>query len=87
MSFCRWLAVFALISAALAAGCTTHYRIPKEAQACTDRCAATRGACFDDCGKSRGNMQPLEDLREGLCGKRCGEDYDSCMVACPVEKR
>jgi hypothetical protein len=77
----RALAV--LVAASLLPACTTHVRVPRSAVPCADACDERLATCRSDCARSRGNPQVIEDVRESLCGKRCEQEHEDCVFACP----
>ena len=79
----RWTGAAVLIAVLALAGCTSRHRVPLEAKGCADECATTRSSCLAACAKGTGRAEVLENVRESLCGKRCGEDYERCVLACP----
>ena len=72
-----------LLITLLLAACASRHRVPRTAAACAQECAAARSACLKSCAESTGHLEILEEVRESLCGKRCNEDFDRCMFACP----
>ncbi len=79
----QYWGLLVLVLAPLAIGCATHRRVPREAASCASACITTRSECVERCAVNTGKLQILEDVRESLCGKRCGEDFDHCMLTCP----
>ncbi len=73
----------ALLGAAVMSSCTTRHRVPAQAAGCAGDCGDSRAACLRSCSERSGPVAALEGVRENLCDKRCTQDYQTCMLACP----
>lgn len=74
--------LLAVVGVLAGGGCTRRHTIPTDRQPCAAECARGQGSCTRECAEDKGNPAVLEDVRAGLCEKRCKESYESCMLDC-----